>query len=81
MKKESRTIIFDKELNIEAYTFKGVMQKFPNHFHKHYVIGFIEKGQNRLSFRMKTVPDSFLFIRKRIKKMPMSLSSLQLPIR
>ena len=34
MKKESRTIIFDKELNIEAYTLKGVMQKFPNHFNK-----------------------------------------------
>lgn len=49
MKKESRTIIFDKELNIEAYTFKGVMQKFPNHFHKHYVIGFIEKGERKLS--------------------------------
>lgn len=49
MKKESRTIIFDNELNIEAYSFKGVMQKFPNHFHKHYVIGFIEKGERKLS--------------------------------
>lgn len=49
MKKESRTIIFDNELNIEAYSFKGVMQKFPNHFHKHFVIGFIEKGERKLS--------------------------------
>ncbi|WP_302821549.1 AraC family ligand binding domain-containing protein, partial [Fusobacterium ulcerans] len=49
MKKESRTIIFDNELNIEAYIFKGVMQKFPNHFHKHYVIGFIERGERKLS--------------------------------
>ena len=47
MKKESRTIIFDNELNIEAYSFKGVMQKFPNHFHKHYVIGFIERGERK----------------------------------
>ena len=49
MKKESRTIIFDNELTIEAYSFKGVMQKFPNHFHKHYVIGFIERGERKLS--------------------------------
>lgn len=49
MKKESRTVIFDNELNIEAYSFKGVMQKFPNHFHKHFVIGFIEKGERKLS--------------------------------
>lgn len=49
MKKESRTVIFDNELNIEAYSFKGVMQKFPNHFHKHFVIGFIEKGKRKLS--------------------------------
>lgn len=32
MKKESRTIIFDNELNIEAYSFKGVMQKFSKSF-------------------------------------------------
>ena len=25
------------------------MQKFPNHFHKHYVIGFIERGERKLS--------------------------------
>lgn len=25
------------------------MQKFPNHFHKHFVIGFIEKGERKLS--------------------------------
>ena len=49
MKKESRTVIFDNELNIEAYSFKGVMQKFPTHFHKHFVIGFIEKGERKLS--------------------------------
>jgi AraC-like DNA-binding protein len=29
------------------------MQKFPNHFHEHYVIGFIEMGQRRLSCKNK----------------------------
>ena len=49
MKQEERTVIFDVELGIEAYCFKGIMQKFPNHFHEHYVIGFVEMGQRRLS--------------------------------
>jgi len=53
MKKEERTICFDADLNIEAYMFKGIMQKFPNHFHDHYVIGFIESGQRYLSCRNK----------------------------
>ena len=49
MKQEERTVTFDVELGIEAYCFKGIMQKFPNHFHEHYVIGFVEMGQRRLS--------------------------------
>ncbi|MBV7276013.1 AraC family transcriptional regulator [Clostridium sp. PL3] len=49
MQNEVRTICFDAELNIEAYSFKGIMQKFPNHFHEYYVIGFIESGQRHLS--------------------------------
>lgn len=49
MKQEERVVRFDKELGIEAYRFKGIMQKFPNHFHEYYVIGFIELGQRRLS--------------------------------
>jgi AraC-like DNA-binding protein/mannose-6-phosphate isomerase-like protein (cupin superfamily) len=53
MKQEERTICFDKELEIEAYHFKGIMQKFPNHFHEHYVIGFIESGRRRLSCKNK----------------------------
>lgn len=53
MQNEVRTIYFDTELNIEAYSFKGIMQKFPNHFHEHYVIGFIESGQRRLSCKNK----------------------------
>lgn len=53
MSKENRTAVFDSELNIEAYRFEGIMQKFPNHFHEYYVIGFIEQGQRHLSCRGK----------------------------
>lgn len=49
MEQEKRTIKFDSDLGIEAYRFEGIMQKFPNHFHEHYVIGFIEKGLRKLS--------------------------------
>ncbi|RFZ75610.1 AraC family transcriptional regulator [Lacrimispora amygdalina] len=38
---------------IEAYHFQGIMQKFPNHFHGYYVIGFIEKGKRYLSCKNK----------------------------
>lgn len=47
--KEERTVCYDKDLKIEAYWFKGIMQKFPNHFHEYYVIGYIESGQRYLS--------------------------------
>jgi len=49
MREETRTVVFDEQLKIEAYQFQGIMQKFPNHFHEHYVIGFIEKGRRHLS--------------------------------
>lgn len=49
MNKEIRSVYFDADLNIEAYSFKGIAQKFPNHFHDYYVIGFIEDGQRYLS--------------------------------
>lgn len=48
MKNETRTIFVDADLHIEAYQFKGIMQKFPSHFHEYYVIGFIEEGQRSL---------------------------------
>ncbi len=48
MKKETRTVVFDNELHIEAYRFEGVEQPFPNHFHNYYVIGLIESGARRL---------------------------------
>ena len=51
MKRETRTVVFDDELRIEAYRFEGIMQPFPNHFHEYYVIGFIEDGQRVLSCR------------------------------
>lgn len=53
MEVESRTIHFDETLKIEAYNFKGIMQKFPNHFHESYVIGFIEKGKRNLTCKNK----------------------------
>ena len=51
MKKETRTVVYDNELRIEAYHFEGIMQPFPNHFHEYYVIGFIEDGKRILSCR------------------------------
>lgn len=48
MLNEIRTVHLDSDLDIEAYRFKGIMQKFPAHFHEYYVIGFIEAGQRYL---------------------------------
>lgn len=54
MNTEKRSVRFDGDLKIEAYHFKGIMQKFPNHFHEHYVIGFVEKGRRLLTCKNKT---------------------------
>ncbi|NDO45908.1 AraC family transcriptional regulator [Clostridium sp. MD294] len=43
-----KTVVYDKQLHIEAYYFEGIRQSFPSHFHKYYVIGFIENGQRYL---------------------------------
>ncbi|MDD2971712.1 MAG: AraC family transcriptional regulator [Lachnospiraceae bacterium] len=51
MKKEIRIVVYDDELRIEAYRFEGIVQPFPNHFHEHYVIGFVENGERCLSCR------------------------------
>lgn len=51
MRKETRTVVYDDELRIEAYHFEGIVQPFPNHFHEYYVIGFIEDGERCLSCR------------------------------
>lgn len=53
MIQEIRTVKYDAELKVEAYHFQGIMQKFPNHFHEYYVIGFIEKGHRYLSCKNK----------------------------
>lgn len=49
MKEETRTVVYDDTLRIEAYRFEGIVQPFPNHFHEHYVIGFVEGGERCLS--------------------------------
>lgn len=46
--KEQRSIYYDADLQIEAYHLYGIVQKFPNHFHDYYVIGFIEGGKRHL---------------------------------
>lgn len=48
MSQEQRHIYYDADLGIEAYQLKGIVQKFPNHFHECYVIGFVEGGKRHL---------------------------------
>ncbi|MGL9748547.1 helix-turn-helix domain-containing protein [Enterococcus sp. DIV0170] len=43
-----KIICYDADLNVEAYSFTGVSQNFPNHFHDYYVVGLIEEGERRL---------------------------------
>lgn len=45
---EQRHVYFDHELGIEAYQLSGIVQKFPNHLHDFYVIGFMEGGKRHL---------------------------------
>lgn len=45
---EQRHVYYDRDLQIEAYQLSGIVQKFPNHFHEYYVIGFIEGGKRHL---------------------------------
>lgn len=49
MHEEQRTIHFDRALGVEAFRLQGVIQRFPSHFHEHYVIGYIEGGQRVLT--------------------------------
>lgn len=48
MYREQRSIYYDSDLQIEAYHLYGVVQKFPNHFHDYYVMGFMERGRRHL---------------------------------
>ena len=45
---EQRHVYYDHDLQIEAYNLSGIVQKFPNHFHEYYVIGFVEGGRRHL---------------------------------
>lgn len=45
---EQRHVHYDRDLKIEAYQLAGIVQKFPNHFHEYYVIGFVEGGIRHL---------------------------------
>ena len=49
MNKETRTIVYDDELQIEAYSLNGFVRAFPNHFHEYYVFGLLEGGKRLLS--------------------------------
>lgn len=49
MKKEARTIVYDKTLRLEAYRLTGIARPFPEHFHDHYVFGLMEDGSRSLS--------------------------------
>ena len=48
MKRELRMVRFDAQLQLEAYHFQGLLQKFPPHFHDYYVIGYIESGKRSM---------------------------------
>lgn len=56
MATHTRHVRFDEELQIEAYQFIGLAQKFPNHFHDYYVIGLIETGERNLTVNHHTYP-------------------------
>lgn len=45
---EQRHVHYDRDLELEAYQLSGIVQKFPNHFHECYVIGFVEGGKRHL---------------------------------
>lgn len=51
--KEQRYVYYDGDLELEAYHLSGIVQKFPNHFHNFYVIGFVEGGGRHLWCRGK----------------------------
>lgn len=50
---EQRHVYYDHDLAIEAYNLSGIVQKFPNHFHEYYVIGFVEGGKRHLCCKDK----------------------------
>lgn len=53
MPNEQRTVLYDTRLQIEAYRFQGLLQRFPNHFHDYYVILTIEAGSRHLTCKQR----------------------------
>lgn len=49
MKNETRTFCIDAETRVEACRLENIRQPFPNHFHDHYVVGFIAAGGRTMS--------------------------------
>lgn len=49
MKQGNRTIRYDGQLHLEAYSFEGVAQSFPQHFHAYYVWGYAAQGERLLT--------------------------------
>lgn len=58
MKKDMRTVCFDEDLSIEAVSFEGVAQPFPNHFHDYYVIGLVKRGEREMQCGGRVIPIS-----------------------
>ncbi len=48
-----------KEIRMEAHRFEDISQSFPSHFHEHYVIGVVEKGECVLSCRDREYSSRF----------------------
>lgn len=53
MEKEVRLVNYDYDLGIETYRFEKMKDHFPDHFHEHYVIGFVEAGSREFICRGK----------------------------
>ena len=49
MGRNGRRAYYDRAFGMEGFSFQGIMQSFPNHFHDHYVIGCIERGERRMA--------------------------------
>lgn len=54
MNQDSRAVVYDQGLRLEAYRFTGIQRPFPNHFHNYYVIGLMEGGRRAMTCRQQT---------------------------
>lgn len=53
LKKIVKNICYDSDLKLEAYSFDGIVEPFPNHIHDYYVAGIVEKGGRILNCKNK----------------------------